>query len=183
MTLHSRNRRKHQRGVTLLEGLMSSLILLAGLVGVMQGIIYASRQNSTANKMTRAGAVATQIRSSLMAQGADRLDGTNGLFANCSADATILSYTDGMGSVTDVTPCVADIDAFDTTNTDMTREIMPGYSTADGALYKRVAVRFRNGTTTVGAAVVVSWLDNGVRRFHHQYVSFYPTANFKGIDL
>lgn len=191
---HSRlrlRRRPAQRGVTLLEGLMSSLILLLGLVGVLSGIIVASRQNSNANKMTRAGAIAGAVRAGLSTQGGVALNAAGGLFAGCGSGtgvAALGEYLDGLESIGDYELCVKDLDTFDA-GAAANRTITPGYgaNSEDRSLYRRVVVRYRDPSSgrVIGASVVVSWLElvgAPVRRAHRQYVAFYDASSLGGFE-
>lgn len=182
MTSPLRNR-KAQRGITLLEGMMSTFIMLLGLVGVLNGIMYAARQNSSANKMTRAGAIATQTRSGILAQGLARMNAGGGLFSGCTNDASLASLTDGLSGVSGYDGiCTVDIDAFET-NAAADKKITPGYQNPDGN-FRRVAVRHtQSGVPGGSVAVIVSWTEAGVTRFHRQVAVFYDSSNLGGTEL
>ena len=68
---------RSDRGVTLVEGMAASAVLLIGLIGVIQGIGVASLQNSLANRMTRGAAISHQTGQGLVIAGRVK---TNALF-------------------------------------------------------------------------------------------------------
>lgn len=195
--------RRSQRGVTLLEGLVASGVLLAGLVGVLQGVITASRQNSIANRMTRATAIAAQVRATLDAQGRSALfspatsspASAGGLFvANCLSnpatlgasagellDAGLASGTDSTSGTRWTRDCVVDLDAVETAAASANK-LFPGYLAEDSSRYRRVLVLFRTQNAASKqkgeqVAVVVSWNELGQRRFVRQFIGFYDTGD------
>lgn len=206
MRLKLKNR---QRGVSLIEGLFASLVLLLGLVGVLQGILHASRQNSVANKMVRAGAIAHRVRAALITQGptvlrSGMLDGTNCTSGNFSTKADLLDgYTSSnlnnppMTTCTGTSSCVTTTMSLtatcvvhlsgeggvDTATTGATM-LIGDLRSFDKDTFNVALVRFDNSNgRTDGVNIVVSWLDGGQRRFHTQFVAFYDTTVFKGVNL
>lgn len=179
-----KRRRPNQRGVSLLEGMMASLVLLFGLVGVLNGVIFAMRQNSTATKMVRAGAIATRVRASLTNQGAERVRAntsgscTTGLFS----DTTQQQYLDGFtaASVSGYTLCAMNLGNFEDSSTPATT-VDSSTRAHDREVFQVMLVRFDNSTTnrTEGVTIIVSWLDGLTRRSHSQYVAFYDPTVFK----
>lgn len=180
--LPSSRRPRPPRGVSLIEGMAASAVLLIGLVGVLQGILVASRQNSMANRMTRAGTIAHQIRSQLQARGLTRLQSTGPLAAGTCASDPVKSLG-GEASTAD-NACVIDLDAFDQTASVADVLAQTGYlGGEDERKYRRVLVRF-NQTDIVSLAVVVSYEDAGIRKFVTEYVGLYKSAqNNAGADL
>lgn len=200
---------KHQRGVTLLEGMMASLVLLLGLVGVLQGVIFASRQNATANKIVRAGAIATRIRAALMVQGpaifnANAVTSTNCTSANFS-NAAIQPYLDGFTATSGngttsyfcspssgcktvtqtYTTCVMNLGVFEESATaaNMIAGARRG-APDDKDLFRVFLIRFNDSSgVTQGANIVVTWLEAGTPRSHVQHVVFNNPSSYSGVRL
>lgn len=178
---------RRDRGVSLIEGIAASSVLLFGLLGALQAIIFASRQNSMANRMTRAATLASQVRAGLQAQGRARLVSAQGPLdaSRCSSNATVLAHAGGLESLTPA-PCVVDLDAYESASAGTNRMIVPSYSAADGELYKRVLVHIvdpnQPGLDSIG--VVVSWNDAGAQRFAQQFLGLYdPAVNQTNVEL
>jgi len=66
MTMRTRPSR---RGVTLIEGMIATVILLVGMVGIFQGMLIASVQNSMANRRTKATGLASELLASIDRKG------------------------------------------------------------------------------------------------------------------
>jgi hypothetical protein len=193
-----------RRGLTIIEGLMSSVILLLGMLGIIRGIIVASQQNAMANQMTRAGAITSQVRVGLENQGRDRLiNGPLPLFAaaNCIAPntpaAALAGGLESMTLATDVAAgwtrlCIVDFDAVDDARA-ANEKLVAGYAPDDRAFYRRFVVLFQTNDTvtdsesgdvrTVRAnqvAIVVSWMAAGQRVFSRRFVGFYDSGSTNG---
>ena len=175
-----------RRGVTLIEGLISTVILLVGMVGVLQGLTIASVQNSMANRHTRASIIAQELMGSIEQQGRARLMTTaTGLFtANCGSsivdpkvaifkgdlDVTTAALT-GQGFV----PCFIDLDAAANA---VFQPMTPGYRvTVDGRIYKRIITVYKNSNPEVMyLAVNVGWKDGGQVRVVKRFTAIYDTT-------
>lgn len=187
-----------RRGMTIIEGLMSSVILLLGMLGIIRGIIVASQQNTMANQMTRAGAITSQLRVGLENQGRERLiNGPLPVFAgaNCiapnTANAALAGGLESMTLATDVTEnwtrlCIVDLDAVDDARA-ANEKLVPGYSADDRAFYRRFLVLFQHdqkvGTKPIRfnqVGIVVSWMSAGQRVFSRRFVGFYDAGASNG---
>lgn len=172
------------RGVTLLEALISTLVLLAGLVGVLQGVLFASRQNHSALAISEAASIASQVRAGMTWQGRTRLVSSSpvGLLDAARCDPSLAPLAGTLETLAPA-PCFVDLDAFDAAPPDTGWEIIPGYSDRSEAIYRRVLVWQTGNPTLESVSVVVSWLEGGVRQFHQQYLSLYNAqANGAGMD-
>jgi type II secretory pathway pseudopilin PulG len=165
--------------MSLIEAMISMALLTIGLVGALNGILVATRQNSIANRMTRASAIAFQVRNGLTQLGPDHvvqnlLDSTN-----CTSDDTLKAYAGPIGNVTSpATPCFVDLDSHDAA---AEIKAVPGYSDPDH-IYRRVLAYFADDQAShkiYTIAVIVSWNDGGQRHFHHQFLAFYDPTNTK----
>jgi hypothetical protein len=202
-TSHRRIRRQRaaQRGVSLIEGMTASVVLLIGLVGVFQGIVVASRQNSMANRATRASGIASQVRMALDSLGRARVIGTPenpGLLSGegCTPSDEVLPLAGGLESLEPDTTeawavrCILDLDAREEEASPSER-LLPSYPSEDGHAYRRVVVVIEKPDELTGVqvhqvAVVVSWLELGQRRFVRQFLGFYdagPFGNETNVEL
>jgi hypothetical protein len=177
-----------KRGVTLIEGLISTVILLVGMVGVLQGLAIASVQNSMANRHTRASTIAQQTLAAIEQQGRARvLVGAVGLFVSPQCVATMpAAVVPFAGDLTPIPPslvaqgfltanmCFIDFDALAATY----RAITPGYSAQDDRTYQRVIAVYRHPTdpsvTYVG--INVGWRDGGQVRVVKRFTALYDTT-------
>ncbi|MGV3622033.1 MAG: type IV pilus modification PilV family protein [Archangium sp.] len=183
-------RRRSARGVTLVEGLMASVILLVGMVGVFQGVIIASTQNSMANRRSRASAIAAELSNALDAQGRMRLVGSGGLLTNAGAcSATYPNTVDlfrgdftglpaGYGSWA---VCYVDVDAAAAFNT-----LTPAYSTEDRAIFKRVLAVYTSATdpSVAYVGINVGWREYGAGRVVERFTALYdPVTNQTNVEF
>ncbi len=156
-------RRRQQRGTSLIEGMAAAAVLLIGLLGALQALLLASKQNADADKRTRASALLTQTRSSLELYGWDRLNGAAGPAAECldaSGFTGLVDHlpTSGLGNTVS---CVVDLDAFEASAPAANR-LVPGYRAEDSVTFRRLAVVFRDPVTPEDrafreVAVVIAW--------------------------
>lgn len=188
-----RRNRAAQRGVSLIEGMTASVVLLIGLMGVFQGIMVASRQNSMANLATRASGIASQVRVALDSLGRERVIGSAaspGMLsgAGCTTSTDVLALAGGMETLKPgsgeawAVRCIYDLDAAEKANAVASR-LLPGYPTTDLNRYRRVLVVVEKPDEVTGVAihqvtVVVSWVELGQRRFVRQYFGFYDPGPF-----
>jgi type II secretory pathway pseudopilin PulG len=178
-------KRSAERGMSLVEALAASAVLLIGLTGVFQGVMTASRQNAMAGHMARGGSVAQQVRSSLESLGRDRV---NALFTPCATDAGILALAGGLQSLpaTDAAVCIVDLDAHDDAPTPASPVLVPGYLPRNRELFRRVLVRIRpvGDTSAEQVAVVVSWRDLTRRQFLPLFLGLYdPAINDARVEI
>jgi Tfp pilus assembly protein PilW len=192
-TRRVRRNRAAQRGVSLIEGMTASVVLLIALVGIFQGLMVASRQNSLANLATRASGIASQARVALDTLGRDRVvgvTGTPGLLSGsaCTTSPAVLALAGGMESLSPATGeawavrCIFDLDAYEKALTPSNR-LLPSYSDDDFDRYRRIVVMIERPDEVSGVAmhqvtVVVSWMELGRRRFVRQYFAFYDHGTF-----
>lgn len=186
----SRSRAAHQRGVTLIEGLISTVILLTGMVGILQGLAVASVQNSMANRHTRASTIAQQLISAIEQQGRARLLASTpaGLFhsSNCSTTlptavapfvgdlvASPPSFTGSLGWST-VTYCYIDFDSRSAAFLSLT----PGYTAQDDNTYQRLIAVYQRPSNpeVMYVGVNVGWRDGGRVRIVKRFTAIYDTA-------
>jgi hypothetical protein len=171
----------------------ASVVLLIGLMGVFQGIVVASRQNSMANQATRASGIASQVRVALDTLGRARVIGSRqmpGILtgAACTPTSEVRALAGGMEDLTpDPTDvwsvrCIFDLDAYEKTAQPASR-LLPSYADSDQSRYRRVLVVIEKPDELTGVAVhevtvVVSWTELGQRRFVRQYFGFYDPGSF-----
>ena len=192
-TRRVRRNRAARRGVSLIEGMTASVVLLIALVGIFQGLMVASRQNSLANLATRASGIASQARVALDTLGRDRVigaTGTPGMLsgAACTTNPSVLALAGGMESLKPATgeawavKCISDLDATEKALSPASR-LLPSYSDSDFNRYRRILVVIEKpdevtGVTMHQVTVVVSWMELGRRRFVRQYFGFYDPGPF-----
>lgn len=193
-----------QRGMTIIEGVVSAVVLLIGMLGVMRGVVVASQQNTIANHMTRAGAITNQIRVALENQGRDRfVDPNNGLFANANCidpgDPDVGPLAGGLERAElaeDTTErwtrlCIVDLDTWESGQPEASW-LVPGYSQEDRELFRRVLVLFQSTevildpvlgereTIANQVGIVLSWTVAGERIFSRRFVGFYDSGGISG---
>ncbi|MCY1080582.1 type IV pilus modification PilV family protein [Archangium lansingense] len=188
-----RRNRAAQRGVSLIEGMTASVVLLIGLVGIFQGLLVASRQNIMANQATRASGIASQVRVSLDTLGWARVIGTAarpGLLSGegCDANEEVRALAGGLESLEPTeddawrVSCIFDLDAYEKAAQPADR-LLSSYAADDMTHYRRVLVVIdkedeATGVTINQVTVVVSWMELGKRRFVRQYFGFYDSGPF-----
>lgn len=182
--------RVSRRGVTLIEGLMSTMILLIGMVGVLQGLAVASVQNSMANRHTRASIIAQQLISAIEQQGRTRLFADLFSATNCvstiptavadfqgdlvSSPASFTAAAPGLGW-TGVTTCFIDFDS----RSAALRSLTPGYTQQDDDTYQRLIAVYQRSPTNpevVYVGVNVGWRDGGRVRIVKRFTAIYDTS-------
>ncbi|WNG38984.1 prepilin cleavage protein [Archangium violaceum] len=180
------------RGVSLIEGMVASVVFLIGLVGVFQGIMVASEQNAMANQVNRASGIASQVRLALDSLGHDRVigvpAGVGGLLSGaCNPGADVQALAGGLenlnpGSEKWRVRCIFDLDEYEQSVAPGAR-LLPGYSDDDARRFRRVLVWVSrvdevSEVRIDEVAVVVSWREMGRRRFVRQFVGFYDASSF-----
>ena len=187
-----RRNRAARRGVSLIEGMTASMVLLIGLVGIFQGILVASRQNSMANRATRASGIASQVRGALDTLGGNRVVGVPGYTglltgADCNPGAEVAALTGGLEKLQPVSGeawavrCIFDLDAYE--RAAGAHRLLPSYTDADFGRFRRVLVMIDKPDEVTGVPIhqviiVVSWMEVTQRRYVRQYVSFYDSGPF-----
>lgn len=194
------------RGVTLIEGLMASMVLLVGMVGVLQGVLFASQQNTFAQRQLRASLIANETLTALRTVGWSRLNHTTGIFqANCMASVptAFVPFTKGLhAAVPPNVPgtfsiCTVDLDTVAAGNPTV-RAMTAGYQMNDATvfgeeddLFTRVLIAYRN-TAAANApnsavnyvTVVVSWRALGEVKSVVQSTALYdPARNESNVEL
>lgn len=182
-------RNPSRRGVSLIEGLISTVILLTGMVGVLQGLAIASVQNSMANRHTRASIIAQELMGSIEQQGRARLLGTGGLFASAQCGTYTALTTPTKAFIGDLTPvppsltargfttaasCYVDFDALGAT----LKKVTPGYVTGDDATFTRIIAVYQHPTNpeVMYVGVNVGWRDGGRVRVVKRFTAIYDTS-------
>ncbi|MBS1153639.1 MAG: putative prepilin-type protein [Myxococcaceae bacterium] len=183
-------RTKSRRGMSLVEGMISMAILVIGILGALQGILFASQQNSVAGRLARATSMAAQIRLGLEAQGRTKLllpAGPIGNSAICipvgSASATLKALTDGLDGSLVVGACIVDVDAFDNGAAQIDKlvgsyDFPYDYAGGNGP-FRRVLVYLPSAAADT-FAVIVSTKDTGRRIFVKQMVGLYNSSPTTG---
>lgn len=163
---------RRPQGFTLIESMVALAVLTIGILGAMQATIIIASSNSGASRMSRATAIAAQVRAGLEARRGRGLEAI-GFFTGCKTGLEEL-----MGDL-DTNPdvqCVVDLDELDA-GAALEDQIVPGYLSENAELFRRVVVLMQStDPDLVGVdmvAVVVSWRDAGRWRSHKQLTSFY----------
>lgn len=179
--------RPSRRGVSLIEGLVATLVLLLGVVGVLQGLAIASVQNSMANRHTRASVIAQELISAIEHQGRARLLATTptaGLFTSTNCLGTLpnlmvpfkgdLSPVPSALSGAGFSACYINFDALGNAFTALT----PAYNTQDNTTYSRLVAVYTNSTNSeiLYVGVNVGWRDGGQVRIVKRFTALYDTA-------
>lgn len=175
---------RNRRGVTLIEGLISTVILLVGMVGVLQGLTIASVQNSMANRHTRASIIAQELMGAIEQQGRARLmTASTGLFmgSQCAASNPLTTFKGDLDPIPSTlsgqgfTACYIDMDA--TANVAF-HPMTPGYKVAvDGKIYKRLIAVFKSTNPEVMyVGINVGWKDGGQVRIVKRFTAIYDTT-------
>ena len=188
-----RRTRTAPRGVSLIEGMTASVVLLIGLVGIFQGILVASRQNIMANQATRASGIASQVRVALDTLGFARVIGTPdrpGLLVGqrCNPSDEVRALAGGMETMQPGSgerwrvSCIFDLDAYEERAAPSMR-LLPSYAASDMDHYRRIVVVIdtqdeASGVNVNQVTVVVSWMELGKRRFVFQNFGFYDSGPF-----
>lgn len=173
---------------------MSTLILLTGMVGVLQGLAIASVQNTMANRHARASIIAQELMGSIEQQGRARLVGSGGLFTagQCGA-LTSLSATTQLfaGDLSPMppsltaagftnAPCFIDFDSL-ATSTGF-KKVTPGYNADDDFIFTRLIAVYQapalpDGTNPpMYVGVNIGWRDGGRVRIVKRFTAIYDTA-------
>jgi type II secretory pathway pseudopilin PulG len=183
------------RGVTLLEGLISTVILLTGMIGVLQGVAVASQQNAIANRHLRATIIAHELMTAIEQQGRARLLASgSGLFVSpqCGTHASlppaVQTYVGdlyptpasfGTGTLNlswgaSTQSCYINFDGLGAAYRAMT----PGYTTQDDTTYTRTVAVFSHATDpeVMYVGVTVGWRDAGRDRVVKRVTALYDTT-------
>lgn len=173
-------RSRAPRGSSLIEAMVSLAIFAIAVVGTLQMMLIASQQNSTAGRMTYAGGIARQVRSTLQTQGRSALVAAGGLLAQPCATSDEAKKAAGDLATSG---CVIDLDAYE----GAAGKLFPAYPADDRDRYRRVVVYVadKSATPKVDVAhVVVSFRQSGQRVFSAQPVALYHvSANQAGVEL
>jgi Tfp pilus assembly protein PilV len=195
-----------RRGMSLIEGMISMAILVVGILGALQGILYASQQNGVAARLARATSMAAQIRFGIEAQGRTKLLAASGpigssttcIAAGAGTTQAFKDLTDGLWNTTLAGACIVDVDLWDSTTaatandrlvpnynfTTLAGDYNPGASTTGGP-FRRMLVYLPNPSADV-IVVVVSTPEVGRRVFVRQTVGLYDSStagNSAGVNL
>lgn len=180
-------RARSPRGVTLLEGLIATMILLIGMVGVLQGLAIASVQNAMANRHTRASVIAQELVSAVEHQGRARLVASGGLFSGSACAPTPPpGVAPFQGELQPLPPslaargfdaanaCFIDFDALGVAF----RALTPGYTAQDDTTYQRLVAVYRHPTNSevLFIGVNVGWRDAGQVRLAKRFTALYDTS-------
>jgi len=171
----------------LVEALIATTLLVTGILTAMTSIAMAIRQNSSANRITRASEIAAQVRAGLHSQGSQRLlAGTGPLqAAHLAANYTYAFGINQLAPAGLSAPFAINLDAFELT-APVALKVVPGYSTSDGppptGPFRRTLVDFQqmDGGTIVSdkIAVIVAWDEALGPKYVLQYETVLaPTAN------
>ena len=178
-------KRTNRRGVTLIEGLAASVLLLVGMVGVLQGILIASMQNSMANRRTRASIIAAELSSALDREGRDRLFATGGILNSATCSGTYpTALDDYRGDFTGLPPnlpggftvCYVDVDAQVTAG--LFQQLTPAYTANDMQIFHRLlAVYFDPADAAITyVGINVGWREAAAPRVVERFSALYSTT-------
>jgi hypothetical protein len=191
------------RGSTLIEGLISTTVLIIGIVGAFQGIVQASTQNTVAGRLARATAMAAQVRLSLERQTLKKMTTGTGLLTAtyCAAPSAGLNpLTDNLYNLSDpniASICLVDLDVADPLLA-AADKIVPRYDLAADATngsFRRVLVYMKAAAPADASlprnpdvvGVVISVKEGAGRRvFVKQFASFFdptPGVAAPGVEL
>ena len=166
---------------------MATVILLVGMVGILQGLAFASIQNSMANRSGRASVIAQQLISAIEQQGRANLTATSGLFGATACVSSIPGTVSAFsGELTPLPPslaaqgftaakmCFIDFDA----SSAAFKSLTPGYTTQDNTTYQRLVVVYQHPTVpdVIYVGVNVGWRDGGRVRISKRFTALYDTA-------
>ncbi len=188
--------RRQQRGVSLIEGMVATVVLLTSLVGVLQGLIVAVQQNAYANRMTQASALARTTVMRMQSMGRARLVvaagplGSTPCITRASMTAAQKALTGPMWAAQNaggtLSACFVDLDAFDAAAADDTTRTLPREMADELRIFRRVGLYFTDSDTTVSAGtltVVVSWSGLGRTNYARQSTALYdPTTNQTNVE-
>jgi len=182
----SLTRRRSPRGVTLIEGMAAAVIFVVGVVGAFSGIMMASGQNTSANRLAVANGIARQVRYGLESQGYRKLTEGSGLLTTgrCSTDSNVRDVlTGGLGQLTSQS-CVIDLDAFEDASS-AENDIVAAYSPELRAGYRRVLVWQRDPNNNIASVlIIVSFGDTIGRRYvRHSAALYNPSNNQARVNL
>lgn len=188
---------KNRRGVTLIEGMVATMILLIGMVGIFQGLIVASTQNASANKRTRAASIAAELTSaveqygrintvallnlSTVPTGAATPANTNQMSSR--HEAAFKSVYDPIAA-TGVTLkyFFPDSTSPGVAPSNQLQSRTPAFTTEDDKVFQRMVATYTANNVTY-VMVVVAWNDTGFVRTVTRSTAFYDsTANLTGIE-
>lgn len=192
------NKSSH-RGMSLVEGMISMGVLVIGILGALQGILFASQQNAVAGRLARSTSMAAQIRLGLESQGRAKLVAGTGVIGNSTTcvpvgSSPVAALADGLNVPVDhdtglaiAGACIVDVDAYDLANVGTPiNQLVPGYKFAqdfkgDNGPFRRVLVYLPSlgvqaNRTADNFAVVVSTPDTGRRIFVRQFVALYDSG-------
>jgi len=142
--------RRH-RGTSLLEGMIAAAIFAIGLVGTIQMLFLASRQNTTAGRLTHAGAIATDVRTALQNAGLSALKAASGPLSGSGACTTDTATRALVGTLRNIsTACVVDFDAYEEA---AASPLIASY--AEDASYRRLLVWVADPDNRVDTVTVV----------------------------
>ena len=168
-------------------------VLVIGILGALQGILFASQQNAVATRLARATSMAAQIRLGIEAQGRTKLKAgmlTSSCVAVGAATAAIQALTDGLSGTAVAGACIVDVDAWDGAAAQIDK-LVAGYDfpndfKGDSGPFRRIVIYLPTATTD-DFAVLVSTPDTGRRIFVRQFVGLYDntvaTGNGTGVNL
>ncbi len=176
-----------RRGVTLIEGMVATVILLVGMVGVFQGMIVASLQNASANRRTRAAAIAAETTAALEQLGRANVINAGGALLPIGTSGLGTLAGDLQTELVKYAPAslpgylgatYLDVDNADPNNPLVLRT--PGYGERDAELFERVvAVYVSDDLITrpvVQVNVSVGWREAGRWKVVNRLTSFYDTS-------
>ena len=185
MTMRTRSR----RGVTLIEGMIATVILLVGMVGVFQGMLVASVQNSMANRRTKATGVASELLGAMDRKGyawvnALSCTGTSPPSALGPTGSTIPYIPNKVVSTFSpyTTVCYIDLEKGGTEATPLTL-LTPSFGAEDARLFRRLVTVYRGAPASsndyygvIYVAVSVEWREGGSARVVEKLTAMNDTS-------
>lgn len=192
-----KRRPRAPRGVSLIEGMVASVVLLTGMVGVLQGILYASQQNAMASRHMRASLIASEAITALRTQGYARLSASTGLLGDSSVcqatpPTTFTTYLGGLmtpptGLMGSYTTCAVDLDAQAAASAITAGYVSTSEAGEDDDLFTRALIFYKNSDSAKAlhyVTVVVTWSALGVQKSVVQTTALYDTTiNQTNVEL
>ncbi len=189
MTMRTRSSR---RGVTLIEGMIATVILLVGMVGIFQGMLVASVQNSMANRRTKATGLASELLAAIDRKGFTWVNNLNCTSTN-TAPTTLGPTGSTVPFVTNkvqtsfspfTTVCFIDVEKGDAAAL-MIQPLTPSFTSSptDSLQFRRLVTIYRGAPASsqdyngmLYVAVSVEWREGGSARVVEKLTALNDTS-------
>lgn len=180
---------RSRRGVTLIEGMVATMILLIGMVGIFQGMVIASTQNASANKRTRASAIANELVGAVDQYGRRQMLNLAGYVpagVDKPANSNVLSTAQKAALAADLSGRLffPDSEIVGELAANELQRRTPGFTVEDDKTFQRlVAISGDQNSPMVTVVVRVAWNEAGNVKTVTRTTAFYnSSANLTGIE-